>query len=243
MSLKRRSMDLHAVANAAPSPLSEVDLARVHASRNLASATPELLSRDRATKRCRGADAEDAPSSSSSDDDDDAAARELARAHAARAGHVELATLLRSLRRGVLDAATETKLVHLNLAVGKHAGGRIFNLVLKSSHSWSRNDPSTVLAHLSRAFEGRGIGIGIGGDDADARLMGVLRHLLEATYPTAASVAAAEHVFDASGDEPLRGWCARHGVDATRVAVLEVLLYDASGAASNALCFPLSARS
>ena len=230
MSLKRRSMDLHVVANAAPSPLSEVDLARVHASRNLASATPELLSRDRATKRCRGADAEDAPSSSSYDDDDDAAARELARAHAARAGHVELATLLRSLRRGVLDAATETKLVHLNLAVGKHAGGRIFNLVLKSSHSWSRNDPSTVLAHLSRAER-------VG---SNARLMGVLRHLLEATYPTAASVAAAEHVFDASGDEPLRGWCATHGVDATRVAVLEVMLYDASGAASNALCFPLA---
>ena len=218
MSLKRRSMDLHAVANAAPSPLSEVDLARVHASR------------DRATKRCRGADAEDAPSSSSSDDDDDAAARELARAHAARAGHVELATLLRSLRRGVLDAATETKLVHLNLAVGKHAGGRIFNLVLKSSHSWSRNDPSTVLAHLSRAER-------VG---SNARLMGVLRHLLEATYPTAASVAAAEHVFDASGDEPLRGWCATHGVDATRVAVLEVMLYEASSAASNALCFPLA---
>lgn len=154
----------------------------------------------------------------------DIANRDAARQAACISGETELVAMLQSLPYP-MNERKELMLLELNMLVRLNRCG-VRDLCVKSSHSWTRNDPRRIVSTVAAAA--------VGGSHTAVELM---THLVGVTFPTCSSASAMHHVFDCPGW--LRSWCARHSVPCKDVSVLQLTLYDATGRGSNAMYFPL----
>ncbi len=154
----------------------------------------------------------------------DVANRDAARQAAVASGEMELVAMLQSLPYP-MNERKELMLLELNMLVRLNRCG-MRDLWVKTSHSWTRNDPRRIVSTVAAAVGER------------SRLaVELMTHLVGVTFPTCSSASAMHHVFDCPGW--LRSWCARHSVPCKDVSVLQLTLYDATGQSSNAMYFPL----
>ena len=99
------------------------------------------------------------------------------------------------------------------------------DLWVKTSHSWTRNDPRRIVSTVAAAVGER-----------SHLAVELAAHLVGVTFPTCSSASAMHHVFVCPGW--LRSWCAKTSVPCKDVSVLQLTLYDATGQSSNAMYFP-----
>jgi hypothetical protein len=153
----------------------------------------------------------------------DARNLEMVRGAARASGEVELLALIASLPFP-LNERVELALLELNCLMRLHRDD-LPHLTLRASHSWSKAAPTRVVSLVDGAIRSQ-------------RVVDIIRHLVEVTFPSAVAAQAAQHVFEAPGW--MRSFCQRNHTNPAAVRILEFTLHDAEGRASNALYFPLA---
>ena len=123
----------------------------------------------------------------------DARNLEMVRAAARASGEVELLALIASLPFP-LNERVELALLELNCLMRLHRDD-LPHLTLRASHSWSKAAPTRVVSLVDGAIRSQ-------------RVVDLIRHLVEVTFPSAVAAQAAQHVFEAP--RWMRSFCQRN---------------------------------